>query len=78
MYFLNRKYITISVGGKNISTGSNKKSKKWKMSRWLKLIELILKKYKNLFIVITGTKEELNYFSFNSTILKDTRVILAQ
>jgi len=74
-YFLNKKYITISVGGKNISTGSNKKSKKWKMSRWLKLIELILKNYKNLFIVITGTKEELNYFSFNSTILKNTRVI---
>lgn len=74
-FFVKKKYITVSVGGKNISTGFNYKSKKWSNLKWIKLINLILNKYSQISVVITGTKDELNFFSMYKSLIKNERII---
>ena len=49
---IKKKYITIS-------TGSVSSPKKWNDDKWISLVNLIRKDFKNLYIVLTGTNNEL-------------------
>ncbi len=56
------KYFTIGPGGFALGRLPNKIKKykpvRWKSEKWIKLCAILLSKYKNIKIVVTGTKKE--------------------